>query len=270
MAELNIPLIVFTLLIGLSTGTFLLFALWQASGIPSEEVRKKLSRQVMPLLLVCVGIALLASATHLGKPFRFLNAFHNLGSMIAQEGIWSIALGIILLIATVLAFKDKKIPEALYIIGSFISCGLILVCSLVYVRANGFPAWSNGITIVYYFGSAVLLGVAVVYALNMQQTEEKANKKMAFVALTTVCAQIIVSLAFFLQLHLRVMDVVLPSTIGLDIVRWGIGLITPAVIAYLAMNGKMSSKSTAKLFLVCVVVGEVFSRLIFFTQGVHL
>ncbi len=270
MAELNLSLVVFTLLMGLCTGTFLSYTLWQASSIPSAEVRKKTARQAMPLLLVLAGIAMLASATHLGRPFRFLNAFHNLGSMIAQEGLWSLVFGIILLVAAFLVYKDKKIPTALYIIGSAVSCGLLLVCSLVYVRANGIPAWNGGLTVVYYFSSALLLGAAVVYALHMQYHEEKAGKEMTVAALSAVAVQIIVSLAFLLQLRLQTMDVVLPSTVGLDMVRWGIGLVAPAVSAYLALKGKISSKNAARFFLGCVILGEIFSRLIFFMQGVHL
>lgn len=270
MAEINLSLVVFTLLIGVCTGTFIFNGLWQFSGIPSEEASQKSSRQVMPLLLVCLGIALLASATHLGKPFRFLNAFHNPGSMIAQEGIWSIALGVILLIAVILAFRGQKISKALYVVGSLVSCGLLLVCSLVYVKAAGFPAWSSSVTIVYYFGSAVLLGAAAVYVLSVQQAEETAGKTMAPVALIAVFLQTVVTVAFALHLQFDVMYVTLPSTIGMDVVRWGIGLIAPAVIAYLAWRGKMKGKSAAWSFLACVVVGEVFSRLIFFMQGIHL
>jgi DMSO reductase anchor subunit len=270
MAEINLSLIVFTLLIGLCTGTFIFYGLWQFSGIPSEETSPKSSHRVMLLLLIFLGVALLASATHLGKTFRFLNAFRNPGSMIAQEGIWSIALGVILLIAFFLTFKGQKVPKVLYAVGGLVSCGLLLVCSLVYVRALGFPAWSNGVTIVYYFGSAALLGVAVVYALSVQHAEKAAGKMMASVALTAVFVQIVVTLAFALHLQFGVMYVNLPSTVVLDILRWGIGLLAPAIIAYLAWLGKIKGKSAAWSFLTCVIVGEVFSRLIFFMQGVHL
>lgn len=270
MTEINLSLIVFTLLIGLCTGTFIFYGLWQLSGIPSEEASQKSTRYIMLTLLVFLGVAMLASATHLGKPFRFLNAFRNPGSMIAQEGIWSIALGILLLAAVILAFKGEKIPKLLYGIGSVLACGLLLVSSLVYVKANGFPAWSSGITIIYYFSSAVLLGVTALYLISTKQAAEKYTKTLSLIALTAVCAQIIVTIAFTLHLHLNVITVVLPSTIGLDILRWGIGLIAPAIIAYLAWYGKIEIKGAAWSFTLCVIVGEIFSRLIFFLQGVHL
>ena len=66
------------------------------------------------------------------------------------------------------------------------------------------------------------------------------------------------------------MSVSLPSTVGLDIARWGIGLLAPAVIAYLAWKGKINSKRVAWSFMLCIAVGEVLSRWIFFMQGVHL
>lgn len=270
MAEINFSLIVFTLLVGLSTGTFIFYGLWQFTGMPAEDTGQKLSRNVMAITLGCLGVAMLASATHLGKPFRFLNAFRNPSSMISQEGIWAIAFGVILLITVILTFKGKKISKALYVIGVLVSCGLLLVNSLVYVKASGFPAWSNGITIVYYFSSAVLLGVAAVYFISMKQVRDKDGKTMALVALAAVLAQIIVTVAFTLNLQFNVMTVTLPSTIGLDTMRWGIGLLIPAIIAYLAWSGKMDNKKAALAFMICVVVGETFSRLIFFMQGVHL
>lgn len=270
MAEINLSLVVFTLLIGFCTGTFLCYGLWQFNGLPSEKGSQKSTRLTMLLLLLCWGVAMLASASHLGKPFRFLNAFRNPGSMIAQEGLWSIALGVTLLIAVVMAFKGQNIPKTLYAVGAFLSCGLLLVCSLVYVRAAGFPAWSSGVTIVYYFGSALLLGVAFVYFLSAQQGEKTAGSRMASLALAAVLMQIIVSVAFVVHLKFDAMYVILPSTVGMDVVRWGIGLFIPAAIAYLAWRDKMKIRSAAWSFLACVVIGEIFSRLIFFMQGVHL
>ncbi len=270
MAELNLSLIVFTLLVGVSTGTFIFYGLWQFNSIPSGDTGQILSRNVMVVILGCLGIAMLASATHLGQPFRFLNAFSNPNSMIAQEGIWSIIFGIILLIAVIFTFQGKKISKALYASGAIAAVGLLLVNSLVYVKALGFPAWSNGVTIVYYFGSAVLLGVAVLYFISMSLPEKKNEKTMSLIALVAVLAQVIITAAFTLNLKLSVMTVTLPSTLGLDVVRWGVGLIVPVLIAYLGWSGKMESKKAAMIFMICVVAGEIISRLIFFMQGVHL
>lgn len=270
MAEINLSLVVFTLLIGVCTGTFIFYALWQSSGISSKGAGQGLSSRVLLMLLICLGVAMLASATHLGKPFRFINAFSNLNSMITQEGIWSIGLGITLFIAVILAFKGQKIPKMLYLIGGFIACGLLLVSSLVYVKASGFPAWSNGLSIVYYFSSAILLGVAVVFLIGIKQADKKEVKVMAFVALAAVCIQIIVTAAFAFHLYFNVTTVTLPSTIGLDVIRWVIGLLAPVVIAYLVWYDKINSKSAAWTFMTCVLIGEISSRLIFFMQGIHL
>ncbi|WP_019851254.1 DmsC/YnfH family molybdoenzyme membrane anchor subunit [Desulfitobacterium sp. PCE1] len=270
MAELNFSLVIFTLLIGLCTGTFLIYGLGRLRNNSALAAVEKSSLLLMVVLLICLGVALLASATHLGKPFRFMNAFHNPGSMIAQEGLWSMALGVTLLIAALMAFKGKIIPKGLYLVGSLVSCGLLLVCSMVYVKAVGFPAWSSGVTIIYYFGSAILLGAAVVFLFSMLHGEEGTEKNLAFTALTAVFLQMIVSVAFFVHLKFGVMDVTLPTTLGMDLLRWGIGLIAPAVIAYLTWSGKLKGKSVAWSFLACVLVGEAISRVIFFMQGIHL
>lgn len=269
MAEPYLSLIVFTLLIGLCTGTFIYFALWQMNRGPSET-QQKLSLKVMSVLLVCLAIALLASATHLGKPFRFLNAFRNPGSMIAQEGIWSIALGIILLVAVILVFQRKNIPKWLYIVGGIVSLGLLMACSMVYIRSFGCPAWNSGVTIVYFFGSAILLGAAGMYLIIVQQGEGGSEKRMASVALAAVFLQMIVTVAFAMHLMFGVTGVTLPTALGMNVFRWGIGLLAPALIAYLAWSGKLKGKNAAWSFLACVLVGEIFSRLLFYMQGVHL
>lgn len=268
MAAQNISLIVSTLLFSLCAGTFVLYSFWQAFIVNTEDDNQESPLQVMLALLIFLGIGMLASATHLGQPFRLINAFQNPASMIAQEGIWSIVLGIILLIAVILAFKKQQIPKALYGVGSLASFALILVTSLVYVKAIGIPAWSNGLTIVYYFGSAFILGAAAIYFFKMQ--DNKNARTLAVIAMLAVLAQIIVSVAFTLHLNYNVMSVNLPSVTGLNIVRYGIGLLAPAIVAYLAWFDKLSIKNTAWIFMICVVIGEVFSRVIFFMQGIHL
>lgn len=268
MADHNLSLIISTLLFCLCTGTFLLYSIWQLFVTNSEDSYQESSLQVMVALIIFLGIGMLASATHLGHPFRFLNAFHNPSSMIAQEGIWSMVLGIILLVAVFLAFKKQGIPKAIYAVGSIASLGLLLVNSLVYVRAIGIPAWSSGLTIVYFFGSAFILGAAAIYFFKMQ--ENKNSRLLSIIAMVAVCVQIIVTISFTLHLNYNVMSVNLPSVTGLNIMRYGIGLLLPAVVAYLAWLGRLSSKNTAWTFMICVVIGEVISRVIFFMQGVHL
>ncbi|WP_371361982.1 hypothetical protein SRRS_32520 [Sporomusa rhizae] len=264
------PFFVFTLLICLCTGTFVMYALWRFSGISSENAILKASRQILPVLLVCLGIASIATASHLGKPFRFLNAFYNPGSMIAQEGIWSMVFGAILTLVAFRVWRGQKVPKVFYTLGGIASFLLLLACSLVYVRAIGIPAWNSGMTIIYFFGSSILLGVAVVYAASMQQAEETNRKTMVKVALIAVAAQILVTAAFTVQLKLGVMNVILPQTVGLDIARWGIGLLAPVAISYLAWRGELGNKCAGWSFLGCVLAGEILSRLIFFMQGVHL
>jgi len=269
MAEINLSLIIFTLCIGLCAGTFTYFALWQMNnGLSGTQ--QKLAFKVMCVLLICLAIAMLASATHLGKPMRFLNAFRNPGSMIAQEGLWSIGLGIILLVSVFLAYGGKKIPKLVYVLGGLVSFGLIFVCSMVYVKATGYPAWSSGATIVYYFGSAILLGAAGMYLISAQINDNTAIKKMSLVALVALFFQVIATVAFTIHLRFGVVDVVLPATIGIEILRWLVGLIAPAIIAYLTWTGKFAGKNAAWSFLACVLAGEIISRFIFFLQGVHL
>lgn len=262
------PLIIFTLLINLCAGTFIVYALWQYSRLTDQESREQTERLLMPTLLVGLGIAMLMSATHLGKPFKFIQAFRNPGSMIAQEGIWSTIFLIILLVAVVFTLKNKRIPRLLYLTGSFVSVILLLVSSLAYVKAYGIPAWNHGVTVVYFFASAALLGTSAVYTLEHAKRQPK--KSMAAILLVAIFCQLITALAFKFQLQFNVMDVQLPSTLGLDIMRWVIGLFIPAAIAYTAWKEKWNSKYTAWSFILCIAVGEILSRVTFFIQGVHL
>jgi len=278
------PLLLFTFLSGISMGTFIFYTIMnllfpeQISSCNTVKKEKTgisalispLSAKVSILAIVLLGCSLLASATHLGHPFRFLNAFSNPRSMIAQEAYWSIAFGILLLITLIQIFRGKVPSILLNGITSLVGVGLLIVTSLVYANVMGMPAWNHGVTPVLFFFSAIIMGCVVCLLLTASQpNNQKMVKKVFGILLGLIVIQIGVVAAFTLHVS-RINTVQLPDLFTLHITRWIIGLALPLIIAAAVLKKSVKVQLAATLLFFTIIIGEGLSRIIFFTNGIHL
>lgn len=284
MPEIPISLLLFTYISGISVGTFifytiirLLFPKITISSHVADKSKRSLSSFFAPLStkisiisLLLLGIGLLASATHLGHPFRFLNAFANPKSMIAQEAYWSIAFGLLLLMIIIYAFRGKEPSLVIYGLTSIVGVGLLIVTSLVYANVMGVPAWNHGITPVLFFVSSIIMGCVVcLFVLALQPDHLETTKKIVIIFTGILIVQILVVAAFSLQLSAATKGVQLPDLLSLNIGRWVIGLIVPLLVAIAVFKKSMKITTGATLLFLTIIVGEGISRFIFFMNGVH-
>ncbi|MEL7563822.1 MAG: DmsC/YnfH family molybdoenzyme membrane anchor subunit [Dehalobacterium sp.] len=268
MNKIPISLIVFTILSGLSAGTYIfinLIALLLPQG-GLITIEKPLT--IACLIVMCIG--LLASATHLGKPLRMPNALANVKSMIAQEGYWGLIFVLVLFLASFQVFSNNYPWLWLRVIGVAVAVGLLFVTSFVYVRAKGIPAWSNSSTIFSFLFSAALMGSVVCLAFLSSHPQFIALSNLTgTVTIVMILLQAVAAIATEVQISTVPTGIDIPKLTGINMLRWIIGLLCPLFLTYLVMVGVMPT-SLYIITLIIVIVGEILSRTVFFLRGVHL
>lgn len=285
MSELPISLILFTYLSGISAGTFIFYTITQVFFSKNTSLDKKsieqsdkfsnritsLDSKISVLSILLLGIGLLASAFHLGHPFRFINGLRNPNSMIAQEAYWSIGFGILLLIVVIVAFQGKKASLALNSFTALVGVGLLVVTSLVYAKPLGIPAWNHGVTPLFFIISAIIMGCVVfLLLLALQSDNLEVVKKVVIIFLGLLFIQVFVEITYSIQLSMATKGVQLPDLLTLNITRWLIGLIAPLLVAIAIFRKSLKIKTGTTLLFVTIVLGEGISRVIFFMNGIHL
>lgn len=281
MHELPISLLVFTFSSGIGAGLIIFFTiikLFYPNVLGSQNVEtqgvsafKAINTKIYLVSIVLLGIGLIASATHLGHPFRFLNALANPNSMISEEAYWSIAFGVLLLITLIIALRKREPPKALLVLTSITGLGLLIVTSMVYTKVLGIPAWNHGVTPILFIFSAILMG-SVVFLLFLAFHAENIEtvKKVVGILIGLLILQVLIEFAFSLQLNYGTKGVELPNLFSLSISRWIIGFIAPLLVAVATMKKSIKLKTGITLLFFTVIVGEGISRLIFFMNGVHI
>lgn len=156
-----VPLFLFTVLAGGAAGSYVARA-FDANG----QVKGKpwLFPLVALVLLAAGGIAV---SFHLGHIERVLGAFNNLGAGIAQEGICSIVLGIVIFVDLVYSAKTGKVSRAIAIIGAVAGLLLAAIIAHAYVGFYGIAAWASWATFAHLFFANLALGTAT-YSLFVE------------------------------------------------------------------------------------------------------
>jgi len=261
-------LIVSTILSGLSAGSYIFISL-----IALLAQRPNLLTIEKPLTIACLivmCISLLASATHLGKPFRMPNALVNAKSMIAQEGYWGLLFVAVLFLSSLQVFTDNEPWLWLRIIGIAVAIILLFVTSLVYARVKGIPAWNNSGTIWSFLMSAALMGSAVSLAsLSTDMQFFGLSQIAGLIVIVLIFLQAVSAVATELQISTVPAGLDIPKLTGLNSLRWLLGIICPFILIVLARSGIMPLY-LCLITLVIIIVGELLSRTVFFLRGVHL
>lgn len=253
-----IPLLIFTVFAGAAAGTVLCAAFCTPYGDASARafVRKPAFFAVVCLALLCIG--LLGTLGHLGQPLRFINGLSNPGSMIAQEGYWSIGLAVMLAIGCVMGLS-RRIPRALMALGGVAAAGLMVVTSLAYALASGIPVWNGGLPFFVFFVGNTALGASLCAILL-----EKERSMLLNIAAVLAAASILVAIAFQMQ--------AMAAHASFDLTPWTIaaaiigGIVPMAVRAALA-KGALDARMAAWLTFAAIAAGTVIMRLAFFAVG---
>ncbi|EHL09085.1 hypothetical protein HMPREF0322_00116 [Desulfitobacterium hafniense DP7] len=261
-------LIIFTILSGLSAGSYLFINLMALLSPQPGLLAIEKPLTIACLVFLCTG--LLASAAHLGQPFRMPNALANAKSMLAQEGYWGLLLVAVLFLSSLQVLTGSEPWGWLRAAGIVVAFGLLFVTSLVYVKVKGIPAWNNSGTIFSFLISAALMGSAVgLVSLSAYPQFSDLLQITGIIALALIFLQVIAALATEIQLSTIPAGIDIPKLTGLNSLRWILGLLCPFILILLVRSDIMPP-SLYLIALVSILVGEVLSRTVFFLRGVHL
>lgn len=161
----HLSLVIFTVLAQASAGLYLMLCLLQLtdqSTTPAIMIRG----YVLSLLLL--GIAGIASITHLGKPLRVMNVMNGLahGSPLSWEIISVSLFGGATFVTAVLSFKGHSFAQqpVLPVITSVLGLIMVYAISLVYTLPT-VKVWNTPWTLVQFLTTTVLSGCVLASVL---------------------------------------------------------------------------------------------------------
>lgn len=188
--ELQWPLIIFTLFVCLSAGTFGIQGLLAYLG-KGEKV------QYPALFTATAAIAVggIASFLHLQHWDRIFNGFGHLTSGITQEMIAIVIFGIGLIVYFIVLRKaeDGKLPKWCGVLAMVVSVLLVFVMAHSYAMPAR-AAWDTPLLIVYYLSNAIFLGALTV--MLIAGVRNAADKVLAKVTLGGGIFQAIMSIIY--------------------------------------------------------------------------
>ena len=154
----HLSLVIFTVLAQASAGLCLMLVLMKLGGaITSHEVMAK----GYLTALVLLGVAGIASITHLGQPFRVMNVMSGLahGSPLSWEIAAVTVFGGLAFITGALNFKGHPLGEFILLPVITAVFGLLMVYAITQVYTlQTVQAWNTQWTLVQFMTSALLLG----------------------------------------------------------------------------------------------------------------
>lgn len=166
---------VYTILMQFSVGT--LTALWilRVFGMRhlSSEYVERILRKPMLVLVLSILTAIIGSHFHLSKPYFSFLAVLNFGeSWLSREIVFTILLLISCALLAYLIWFVRGRSRLKIALGWFsVACGWIVIfCMASLYLLPTQPIWHTPVTIMLFFGSALLLGAAVAGALLIMDT----------------------------------------------------------------------------------------------------
>ncbi len=295
--EVPYPLLVFTLLTGLSVGVACIAAVAELFG----EKYARISRAGAYLAVPAAAIGMIASALHLAKPMSFLLGLSRPGSSwISREG-W---VGIVYLICTVLFALSwfmtdrrqaswKPLRTLFAVLAGISALAMLYVQAMAYSTVRPIPAWNSPLTVVFFGASAFALGtlaLAAILGLNVARirTTRLAPKQsptarpLGTMSLTALVLLIVVAILWWVQLGAGLVTPASEATLrllggpamGLVLISVIVGLAIPLILMVyvVATQGKRRTPATTWVVVsfILVVVGEVVSRQLFFLAAIHI
>lgn len=162
----ELPLVFFTVLAQASAGAFILTQICASM----KKIDQKQATKLAIICLIMVGVAGISALTHLGQPFRAINALFGMGRSPMSNEIITCALFGGLVFLFVVGNLKKTIPEATVNIfgylGAIAGIALIILIPAVY-QLETIPAWNTGFTSLQMVLTAVICGGAIMTAVNL-------------------------------------------------------------------------------------------------------
>jgi len=257
------PLIIATLCQRLGLGTYAI------SLIAATLLGLKLNLAniaLLSLIVYCAG--LLASATHLGKPQKMMNALANTKSHLTQESLIAPFVCLFLFLQAIDGWFITLSPSILSIVQV-----LAVVFSAAFVWSTGLvyqlyarPAWKTKLVSINFFLSAITLGAVGTYFIAIYSNLDQLNELLYLVTLSVVLliagqlyySKYVSKLGYGVAINVFDKELVVPYTC------WIItGVITP-ILMLIAIFFAGSSMQLASTLLLSSILSLVFWRMFFF------
>lgn len=207
----HLSLVIFTVLAQASAGLCLMLVLMKLGGsITSQKVMTK----GYFVALVLLGIAGLASITHLGQPFRVMNVMSGLahGSRLSWEIAAVTVFGGLAFITAGLNFKGHPLGASAALQLMTAVFGLLMVYAITRVYTlHTVRAWNTQWTLAQFMTSALLLGCVLGTALlAFDNKSSELTKVMTLLVIGGILLQLPLMTQFIGQIE-RQLSVVIDS-----------------------------------------------------------
>lgn len=212
------PLILFTLFVQMSVGTFLFLGiLHDVSFVKLEErIFEMVSKSLLELISVILMLAVIASLFHLGSPQKAINALNNLESSYLSREILSLIIyilfGGVFLIIYIKYNTKILLIFFLALITILFGFRTIYYMSSIYMLET-VPVWNSLFTPLSFYLSVLLLGSSLIFyslirIINrnnlLTAPDESTGKKLSFtlhfLLITTNLLVLLNLTLFFIQI----------------------------------------------------------------------
>jgi anaerobic dimethyl sulfoxide reductase subunit C (anchor subunit) len=174
-------LITFTILAQMSVGAFLVLGIahYYATRKAGMEEADRLSDRTLPVIFAVLGLGMLASLLHLGKPLNAPRAITNLGtSWLSREVLFGVIFAVL---GAVFAFLQWRkigsfaLRNVVAWVVAIVGVALVFSMSMVYMLPTQ-PAWNTLATPISFFTTTLLLGalsVGSAFVVNYAYIQKK-------------------------------------------------------------------------------------------------
>lgn len=190
--EVQWPLLVFSVLLGVTSGSFVFLAVGELTG------RFKNVRFSGALIaFACLAVGGCVSVLHMGHPERATHLLGNLGSGLSKELFVVAIMGIVAFAYLVLAKKDYPgASKALGVAGGVVGLVLPFVAGASYLIAAR-PAWDSVTLPLMYTGAGLAMGMLLMCGLVLLGDRAAEDGGFAAkLALVGVVAMVVTALAY--------------------------------------------------------------------------
>ena len=158
--EIQWPLLIFSVLLGVTSGSFVFLAVGELRG-KFREVRFTGAL----IAFICLAVGGCVSVLHMGHPERATHLLGNLGSGLSKELFVVAIMGIVALVYLILAKKDYPgVSKVFGILGGVIGLVLPFVAGASYLIAAR-PAWDSVALPLMFLGAGLALGMTLMAGL---------------------------------------------------------------------------------------------------------
>jgi DMSO reductase anchor subunit len=188
MNNMELTLVIFTVLGQASVGLAIMMALRQLSTAEGPEV-PSLSTEWLVTGLVLLT-ALVVGLFHLGHPTGSPRALAHLStSWLSREALAFMVFGALIIVALVVTLKKSSGSGVVMIIAALVGLAALFISGMVYSPPS-FPALENGLPILFYVLTAFILGSA----FSSYFVQESKKKLLYNILLVSLIVGLVVNL----------------------------------------------------------------------------